>query len=558
MNSFRPTIATVVALLLVWGVGAESAAAGDHYLCYRAKPARADPGGAPFPTFAPRSGDAVIDALGSFAAGDQHLRDIKRAIGLCTPAEVDGQAALDDATHLDVYAVTRTRTVPPQALPLPAAHEMVDEFGTLRLGVRAADRVFVPAGTAGGTGGAPPPAPGGVDTFACYPAKAARTSADTPAFSPRSVVVQDALGARTLQLTQPTRVCAPADLNGADASAPAHAGHLVCYRARLARMPVPQPRFENTVVSTYDTFGPEVLAMTAIEELCVPSLKDPPHPTTTPLVVPSGVRRTATPRMPTFTPARTPTPSRTRTPPPSRTATVVATPTLSPTPTLSATPTATRTPPPTRSATPRPTRSPTPTVSPTPVGAPTRLFVIPATRAISEDASTNFTAIAEFRNGATQNYTQKVTWSSSKDTIATVSNDTGTRGRATGHRPGTVTISVRDPVSGRASADDDSATLTVLGQLMSITLAPSETTLHVGDHVGFAATGHYAGGSTQNLTQKVTYSSSDSAVVLATNADGNRSDVQAVGEGSAVISATDPNTGVSSSPAGDAAVTVAP
>lgn len=197
-------------------------------------------------------------------------------------------------------------------------------------------------------------------------------------------------------------------------------------------------------------------------------------------------------------------------------------------------------------------------MSPTPVGAPARLFVSPATRAIPEDGSTNFTAIAEFRNGATQNYTQKVTWSSSKDAIATVSNDAGTRGRVTAHRPGTVTISVRDPVSGRASANDDNATLTVLGRLMSITLAPTETTLHVRDHVGFTATGHYAGGTTQNLTQKVTYSSSNSTVVLATNADGNRSDVQAVGEGSAVISATDPNTGVSSSPDGDAAVTVAP
>jgi len=77
--------------------------------------------------------------------------------------------------------------------------------------------------------------------------------------------------------------------------------------------------------------------------------------------------------------------------------------------------------------------------------------------------------------------------------------------------------------------------------------------------VNFTVTGHFAGGLDQNLTQKVIYSSNDLAVAIATNQDGNRSLVEAVGEGTAAISATDPGTGITSSASGgDATLTVNP
>ncbi len=568
MNPFRLAIIAVVALLLAAGVGAASAA-GDQYLCYRTKPARAARGLPPFPAFAPRSGDAIVDAFGSFATGDQHRRDLKKVIGWCAP--VNGEAG-DGTTHLDAYAVTRTRTVPRQPSALVGVREMADEFGSLRLGVRGADRLLVPATAEGGVGGAPAVVPTDVDAFACYPARVARLAGESQNFTRRTLVVHDELGARTLQLTGPTRVCAPTDVNGADVDALTHPGHLVCYRARRARTAVPEPPFEKTVVSTYDAFGPAVLATVAIEELCVPATKDPPHPTTTPLGVPSP-RRTPTPRLPTFTPLRTVTPTptrtptrtrtpklvRTATPKPVRTATPSPTPTLTGPPVRTATPTVTRTPPPTRSATPRPTRSPTPTLSPTPVGTPQRFIVQPAIRSIQKDATANFTAIAEFRNGAQQNYTQKVTWKSSNDGVADVSNEDGTRGRATGHRLGTVTISVRDPVSGKVSAKADSATLTVLGALEGLELTPSQAALHVGDFAALTATAHFAGGTTQNYTQKVAYTSSNPAVVAALNTPGNRSAIQVLGVGTAIISAKDPDTGITSTASdGDVTVTVTP
>jgi uncharacterized protein YjdB len=83
-----------------------------------------------------------------------------------------------------------------------------------------------------------------------------------------------------------------------------------------------------------------------------------------------------------------------------------------------------------------------------------------------------------------------------------------------------------------------------------ITLAPSRVTRAVGEIHYFTATAHYPGSATRNVTQEVHYRSSDEAVVRAPNAAGKRSRVEAVGPGTATISATDLWSGVSSSDAG--------
>jgi uncharacterized protein YjdB len=188
-----------------------------------------------------------------------------------------------------------------------------------------------------------------------------------------------------------------------------------------------------------------------------------------------------------------------------------------------------------------------------------RLLVQPATRTVQQDASVNFTAVAEFKNGATQNYTQKVDWISDDEAIATVSNVAGMRGRATGIAPGEAMISVHDTATGLTSSAANSATLTVLGPLLSLTVLPATATRNVGETLNFTVTGHFAGGNDQNVTQKVIYSSSNLAAAIATNQEGNRSLVEAVGEGIAMISATDPDTGITSSASGgDATLTVVP
>jgi uncharacterized protein YjdB len=94
-------------------------------------------------------------------------------------------------------------------------------------------------------------------------------------------------------------------------------------------------------------------------------------------------------------------------------------------------------------------------------------------------------------------------------------------------------------------------------RLERITLGPRKASRTIGEAQRFTATGHYAGGATRNLTQRVEYTSSDPAVAKALNAQGDRSRIDTVAPGTATITATDPRTGISSrTTGGDATLTV--
>jgi hypothetical protein len=198
-----------------------------------------------------------------------------------------------------------------------------------------------------------------------------------------------------------------------------------------------------------------------------------------------------------------------------------------------------------------------PTVTPTP-GTLVRLELKPVTKTISVGEFANYTATAHYDNGVTKNLTQKVDYSSSDPTVAEAPNATGNKGKVNGLKPGVVTISARDPVTGIETTDTGgmSGTLTVQGALVSLVLKPLEKNAAVGDTLTYTATGMLSDGNTKNLTQKVVYASSDPSVVVCPNADGNKSQVQAVGVGTAIISATDPVTDISSDATGSGTLTV--
>jgi hypothetical protein len=176
--------------------------------------------------------------------------------------------------------------------------------------------------------------------------------------------------------------------------------------------------------------------------------------------------------------------------------------------------------------------------------------VNPKSRTINQGAFTFGTALAVYANGATKNYTQKVDWTSSDPTIASVSNVDGERGKVTGNGPGTIVLRARDPVTGIDSNDSSqNGGITVLGVLQSIELTPASATDTVGDERFFTAKGHFDGGTEKNVTQDVDYASSEPAVAVATNEPGKKSRVVAVGPGTTIITARDPTTGVVSNEA---------
>lgn len=139
--------------------------------------------------------------------------------------------------------------------------------------------------------------------------------------------------------------------------------------------------------------------------------------------------------------------------------------------------------------------------------------------------SEQLTATANFSDGTTQNFTPSATWTSSGPAIANVN----AQGVVTGISMGTAQLSVvYQGLTGTAS-------ITVgPPALLSITVNPAQSSLPVGESAQLAATGSLSDGSTQNLTQSASWSSSGSTI--ASVSPGGK--VIANAAGTATISAT--------------------
>src|SRR5690606_35548578 len=125
-------------------------------------------------------------------------------------------------------------------------------------------------------------------------------------------------------------------------------------------------------------------------------------------------------------------------------------------------------------------------------------------------------------DGGTANYTQKVIWTSNNPGVALAENAVNDRSRIEAVSPGIATISATDPVSGVSStASGSDATFNVPGALLSIAVTPETTALDVGESKSLVATATFEGGVTRNVTQQLTYTTSDPTVAVATNAEGN-------------------------------------
>ncbi len=123
-----------------------------------------------------------------------------------------------------------------------------------------------------------------LDHFDCYKVAAARAplhQTPFPKFTPRKgVVVEDAFNNGTptpadlheVDVVKAADVCNPANVNGGDASAPAHATHLEAYGIRLTRTSPAQPRFAKGVYTIDNALlGTLKLKTSAIATVLEPS-----------------------------------------------------------------------------------------------------------------------------------------------------------------------------------------------------------------------------------------------------------------------------------------------
>ena len=166
------------------------------------------------------------------------------------------------------------------------------------------------------------------------------------------------------------------------------------------------------------------------------------------------------------------------------------------------------------------------TISP---AALTSIMIAPSTPTIALGTAQQFTATGAYTDGSTQNITSVVTWSSSLATVAVISNSPGTNGLATSAGIGTTNITA---ASGGIST---ATTLTVgMAALVSIAILPVSPSIPLGATQQLTATGTYTDGSSQNLTQSVTWSS-DALSVASVSATGLAT---TIGVGVADITAT--------------------
>lgn len=164
---------------------------------------------------------------------------------------------------------------------------------------------------------------------------------------------------------------------------------------------------------------------------------------------------------------------------------------------------------------------------------PVSLAVVPGNGNAPLGSVRQYAALATWTDGSTQFVTAQTAWTSSAPGIATISNTAGSRGLATTLAIGSTTIGAS------WSGFSASSTLNVTqSALTRIDLTPANGSTALGYTRQFIATGTYTDGTTQLLTDVVTWGSSDDAVAFISNAAGSRGLLSTVQTGTVTLSAT--------------------
>jgi uncharacterized protein YjdB len=178
------------------------------------------------------------------------------------------------------------------------------------------------------------------------------------------------------------------------------------------------------------------------------------------------------------------------------------------------------------------------------------LAITPADPSIPRGTAQRFVATGTYTDNTTQDITDTVTWSSSDEAIATISNTAGTRGRAqspTTGNLGTVTITATAPTPTITAT----TTLTVTSAtLVSLAIEPRDPSIPRGTSQAFTATGTYTDATTQDLTDEVNWDSSATTVATISNTGATKGTAQSSTSGSlgtTTITATMPSTTISDS-----------
>jgi uncharacterized protein YjdB len=159
--------------------------------------------------------------------------------------------------------------------------------------------------------------------------------------------------------------------------------------------------------------------------------------------------------------------------------------------------------------------------------------VVAPSSSLAAGSSLQLAAIGFFSDGTNSDITTVVTWSSSADAVAIVSNASGSEGLLTGIAVGNATITAsRSGISGTTTISVTSATLSAIAISPATPSVPASTTLPL------IATGTFSDGTTQELTTTASWTSSDSTIAEVSNAGGSQGLLSAIAAGTTTITAT--------------------
>jgi hypothetical protein len=220
-----------------------------HYQCFELKPTN-------FPS-------PVVTLIDQFGSTSGTIRSPDR---VCNPVDKNGEdpMAPTDPNHLVGYEVRGAST---PYLPVNNV-SVTNQFGTIRVNVKRLLRLLVPAAKSQVAPPAPLPIPLPIDHYDCY--RVERASGTPPFVSIPGVTLEDQFGFTTVTVAEPRFLCAPADKNGEDPTAPGEPGHLLCYITTHPREQI------DLTVFVDDQFGARSERVIRRDELCVPSLVSVP------------------------------------------------------------------------------------------------------------------------------------------------------------------------------------------------------------------------------------------------------------------------------------------
>lgn len=164
---------------------------------------------------------------------------------------------------------------------------------------------------------------------------------------------------------------------------------------------------------------------------------------------------------------------------------------------------------------------------------PVDLVLTPAEVVLAETQSVSVVATSRFTNGEERDMTDVVTWATEDGTVATVDG-----GRVTGIAAGsTSVVAIFGPLNTSAVVVVESA------PIASLTIDTTDDGINAGLIATFTATGTFADTSVDDVTSQLVWTTSNAA--LAQPLAGAPGRIRTLAEGSVVVTATDPATGLS-------------